>query len=59
MFSTHISCIFKTLTFTAGKNLLIFVNKLLPSFSAVDGDFISSTQSRQISRKFTAIAATI
>jgi hypothetical protein len=48
-------CIFKTLTFTAGTNLLIFVNKLLPSISFVDGVFISSKQSRQISRKFTAM----
>lgn len=55
MSTNNILCIFKTLTFTAGKNLLIFVNKLLPSVSVVDGVFISSKQSRQISRKFTAM----
>jgi hypothetical protein len=55
MSTNHTLCIFKTLTFTAGKNLLIFVNKLLPSVSVVDGVFISSKQSRQSSRKFTAM----
>jgi hypothetical protein len=46
---------FVQLTFTTGKNLLIFVSKPLPSFSIVDGVFISSKQSRQMSCKFTAM----
>jgi hypothetical protein len=55
MSTNNTLCIFETLTFTAGKNLLIFVNKLLPSMSVDDGVFISSKQSRQISRKFAAM----